>query len=124
MGALPWHHLPPPIQVVVGEHDHSVGDGEQRISPASWTSHPSYNKNTQDNDFAIIQLATSVTFSDAVSPVGPDTGLIEAISPQCAGVPAELLRGLLWQHGHSDGVGDTLQWRQTAKHTTGISVFC
>ena len=110
--------------MVVGEHDHSVGDGEQRISPASWTSHPSYNKNTQDNDFAIIQLATSVTFSDAVSPVGPYTGLIEAISPQYAGLPAELLRGLLWQHGHSDGVGDTLQWVLPAKYPPGMTEFC
>lgn len=57
------------FQVVVGEHDIRAGDGEQRISPASWTSHPNYNTNTQDNDFAIIQLASPVIFTTAVSPV-------------------------------------------------------
>jgi len=57
------------FQVMVGEHDHSVGDGELRITPASWTSHPSYNSGNQDNDFAIIQLASPVTFTAAVSPV-------------------------------------------------------
>jgi len=57
------------FEVLVGEHDITRGDGEQRVKPSSWTSHPSYNSNTQDNDFAIVQLSSPVTFSNTVSPV-------------------------------------------------------
>merc|ERR1719317_1218348 len=55
------------FQVVVGEHDVSKGDGEQKISPSRWINHPSYSGN--DNDFAIIKLSSPVVFSDRVSPV-------------------------------------------------------
>jgi len=57
------------FQVVVGEHDVSKGDGEQKISPSRWINHPSYNGNTQDNDFAIIKLGSPAVFSEGVSPV-------------------------------------------------------
>ena len=34
-----------------------------------WVSHPSYSSNRYDNDFAIIKLASPVSFSDRVSPI-------------------------------------------------------
>jgi len=57
------------FKVVVGEHDVSSSDGEQRISPSQWINHPSYSASAFDNDFAIIKLASPVTFSDRVSPI-------------------------------------------------------
>jgi len=60
---------PSQFKVVVGDHDVTQGDGEQRVSVASWTSHPNYNSNNQDHDIAIIQLAEPVQFSDSVAPV-------------------------------------------------------
>lgn len=55
--------------MVVGEHDVTRNDGEQYITPVEWISHPGYNSNTQDNDFAIVRLSQDVTFSDTVYPV-------------------------------------------------------
>ena len=45
-------------------------DGEQRVRVSQWISHPDYRDNgkTQDNDFAILKLSTSVIFSASVSP--------------------------------------------------------
>jgi len=60
---------PSQFKVVVGDHDVTRGDGEQRVSVASWTSHPNYNSNNQDHDIAIIQLSQPVQFSDSVAPV-------------------------------------------------------
>ena len=34
-----------------------------------WINHPSYNAKSYDNDFAIIKLASPVSFSDRVSPI-------------------------------------------------------
>jgi len=60
---------------VVGEHDVTRSDGEQKISPSQWISHPSYNSRNSDNDYAIVRLSRDVTFSNAVLPVCmPDTG--------------------------------------------------
>ena len=56
--------------MVVGEHDTSVSDGEQKVTPKEWIIHPSYNSGTNlNNDFAIIKLASPVSFSDRVSPI-------------------------------------------------------
>jgi len=54
------------FNVVVGDHDATVADGEERISPSQWISHPNYRGN--DNDFAIIKLSRPVTFSSRVLP--------------------------------------------------------
>ena len=69
------------FNVVVGDHDVSRGDGEQRyrpryrqhhrllvlhLFPSQWISHPNYRGN--DNDFAIIKLSSPVTISDTVLP--------------------------------------------------------
>ena len=56
------------FKVVVGEFDVSRADGEQRISPSQWIQHPNYNSGTTNNDFAIIKLATPVSFSSTVNP--------------------------------------------------------
>jgi len=61
------------FNVVVGDHDATVADGEERISPSQWISHPNYRGN--DNDFAIIKLSRPVTFSTKVLPAClPDPG--------------------------------------------------
>jgi trypsin len=56
------------FQVVVGEHDVTRSDGEQKISPSQWISHPNYNSNGNDNDFAIVRLSQDVIFSNTVMP--------------------------------------------------------
>lgn len=43
--------------------------GGKKISVTSWISHPDYDRETADNDIAIIILARDVRFSDTVSPV-------------------------------------------------------
>ena len=56
--------------MVVAEHDRCESDGEQRITPSQWINHPDYGSgNPYDNDFAIIKLASPVSFSDRVSPI-------------------------------------------------------
>merc|ERR1719382_469824 len=67
---------PSQFLVVVGDHDVSLSDGEEQITPLSWVSHPGYNSNTQDNDFAIIQLTRDVTLDSSVLPAClPDPSL-------------------------------------------------
>jgi hypothetical protein len=39
------------------------------VTPATFVSHPSYNSNTNENDFAIITLQTDVAFSTSIIPV-------------------------------------------------------
>ena len=56
------------FQVVVGEHDVTRSDGEQKIAPSQWISHPDYNSNGNNNDFAIVRLSRDVTFSKTVMP--------------------------------------------------------
>jgi len=56
------------FSVVVGEHDVTRSDGEQKISPSQWINHPNYNSNGNDNDFAIVRLSRDVTFSNTVMP--------------------------------------------------------
>ena len=58
------------FDVVVAEHNWRVKDGEQKILDlGQWINHPDYGRaNPYDNDFAIIKLATPVSFSDYVVP--------------------------------------------------------
>ena len=55
--------------MVVGDHDTLVSDGEQKVTPKEWIIHPSYSGASLNNDFAIIKLASPVSFSDQVSPI-------------------------------------------------------
>ena len=57
------------FRVHVGEHDVTVEDGEQKIEPSTWISHPGYMADTYDLDIAIIRLKTVVQFSYAVAPI-------------------------------------------------------
>ena len=58
------------FEVVVGEHDVTRADGEQRIAPSQWISHPAHNyiAHTPDIDLAIVKLAQNVSFSSRVKP--------------------------------------------------------
>jgi len=56
------------FKVLVGEHDVTRSDGEQRISPSQWIQHPNYNSRTTNYDFAIVKLSTPVSFSNKVIP--------------------------------------------------------
>lgn len=57
------------VRVHVGEHDVTRVDGEQKIGVTRQTKHPQYNENTNDNDFAVIELSRAVTFSNSIMPV-------------------------------------------------------
>ena len=51
-------------------YDVTSADGEQKIGVRRQTKHPQYNSNTQDNDFAVIELSTRPDkFSDSIMPI-------------------------------------------------------
>jgi len=62
------------LDAVVGEHDFSTSDGEQRIDIIKWEDHPDYEDGTYVNDFAIATLARPVTFTDKIYPICLPTG--------------------------------------------------
>ena len=54
------------LRVVVGEHNYTdPGDGQVEAAPSVWTSHPLYDKITNNNDLAIVTLASSLAFSSS-----------------------------------------------------------
>merc|ERR1711971_72303 len=56
------------IKVIVGEND--ISDEEQmKLEVAEVLIHPMYNGSTYSNDFAILRLASPLTFSSSISPV-------------------------------------------------------
>ena len=55
--------------MVLGEHDVTKADGEQKVRVCSTTLHPHYNQGKIDNDFAILRLCSPVSFSRDVSTV-------------------------------------------------------
>merc|ERR1719458_476167 len=55
------------IAVILGEHN--IADSEfNRVNVAEIINHPEYNSGTTDNDYAILRLASPVTFTNEVSP--------------------------------------------------------
>ena len=53
--------------MLLGEH--SIADSDfNRVDVAEIINHPNYNSATTDNDYAILRLASPVTFTDEVSP--------------------------------------------------------
>merc|ERR1711915_1111396 len=64
------------FNVVVGEHNLTVEDGEETFSVCNMKIHPEYNSDTNDHDVAILTLCNSLTFRKEVSPVclPPQTG--------------------------------------------------
>ena len=57
------------FRVHLGEHDVTISDGEQVVAPSAWISHPNYDGNSNNNDFAIIRLSRDVTFSNSITPI-------------------------------------------------------
>ena len=43
-------------------------DGQQSFTASTWTSHPSYDSDTVDYDFALLTLSSPLTFSSSVMP--------------------------------------------------------
>ena len=56
------------INVMVGEHDYSNNKDGVRHKVCGTTSHPSYNSNTVNYDFAIVRLSKPVEFGTRVAP--------------------------------------------------------
>jgi len=54
--------------VLLGEHDLTRADGEQRLQVCSVTDHPNYNSRTVDYDFSILRLCSPVTFQTDIQP--------------------------------------------------------
>ena len=53
-------------RVVVGEHNYTdPGDGQVEAAPSVWSSHPLYDKITNNYDLAIVTLASSLAFSSS-----------------------------------------------------------
>jgi len=66
----PWTTIGPnDFRAIVGDTDRLSPDGEQTFVVRSILPHPDFDFNTQENDFAIIKLATPVTFSDRIAPI-------------------------------------------------------
>ena len=72
----------------IGEHDTTRYDGEEKIRVSGFTTHPSYNLQTTDNDFAIIQLVRAVKFSPTIMPVclpSPNNNKYDSVVATVAG---------------------------------------
>ena len=67
-------------------------DGEQLVSPRSWTSHPLYHQPTTDYDFAIVKLLThvrSAQYSQHIRNTLAHPGRFTArVSPVCLPSPS------------------------------------
>jgi len=55
--------------VLLGEHDLTASDGEQRLRVCSVTDHPQYNAGTTDYDYSILTLCDEVPFKNDIQPV-------------------------------------------------------
>ena len=56
--------------VLVGEHNVTdPGDGQEKVAVVQKIEHPGYNRNNDDNDFAILVLAQPVAFRKEVAPI-------------------------------------------------------
>ena len=55
--------------MVLGDHNLTKADGEQKVRVCSTILHPQYNQGRIDNDFAILRLCSPVSFSRDVSTV-------------------------------------------------------
>merc|ERR1712021_226031 len=54
--------------VLLGEHDLTASDGEQRLKVCSVTDHPSYDAQTTNYDYSILTLCEEVTFRTDIQP--------------------------------------------------------
>ena len=51
------------LQVVLSEHDVTASDGERVRKIEGWIIHPKYDYDTDDNDFALIELEVLLKYS-------------------------------------------------------------
>ena len=57
------------LNVLVGEHDTTIKDGEYKIGVKEIIQHPDYDGSTTDNDYSLLILEISVEWSDSAKPV-------------------------------------------------------
>ena len=125
------------FNVVVGDHDVSRGDGEQRyrpryrqhhrllvlhLFPSQWISPPNYRGN--DNDFAIIKLSSPVTISDTVLPACLPTS--NKNYDGCKFISLLMMYKLSHDSqgcGHSHWMGNFVLWWKPAKHSSGGTII-
>ena len=74
-------------RVRVGDHTLTTGDGEIEIEVAEAIVHPQYKSRSNIYDFALLRLASPVTYSDAVQPICLPSACTTDCSP---GSPAEI----------------------------------
>lgn len=51
------------------QNQQTANSNEVSVSVSQVIKHPNYNSQTQDNDIALLQLSSSVTFTDYIKPV-------------------------------------------------------
>jgi len=75
------------FQVLVGEHDLTQEDGQQRVEVCSIEEHPGYTSSNNDHDLSILTLSSPLQMSRSVSPVclpplppSPYTGVVSTVS--------------------------------------------
>jgi len=62
------------LRIVAGEHNLQAASGdEQVITVQTINSHPDYNSGTYDNDIAILELNSALTFNDKVGRITMNT---------------------------------------------------
>jgi len=59
------------LTVLVGEHDWSIRDGEQRMSVCNFVMHPKYKTSSFDYDIGILTLCNDINFTKEIAPVCP-----------------------------------------------------
>jgi len=57
------------FEVIVGDHDLNIDDGEERFEVCNTIEHPNYDSENSDYDIAILILCKPLTFRKEVSPV-------------------------------------------------------
>jgi len=57
------------FEVIVGDHDLNIDDGEERFEVCNTVEHPDYNSGNSDYDIAIVTLCKPLTFRKEVRPV-------------------------------------------------------
>ena len=82
------YQRPENIEVVVGDHNWLVGDGEERIKVCGKVEHPGYKPRNNDHDIALLNLCSPVEWSPTIQPVclpDPDTMIKEGVVATVSG---------------------------------------
>lgn len=91
---------PPPVEVRLGRYDQTaVAEDSQHITKiAEVIRHPDFNKETFDNDLALVRLEDHIPFSDFVKPI-------------CLGTDKEATEETFFRH-HTLRMGHVTGWGQ------------